>query len=297
MEILKGLDICVKNSAVSLGKFDGLHRGHRLLLHEILEKKEFIPTVFTFEMSDTPQKYIYSQEEKNKILEEIGIRREILFPFNEQTKKMAPHDFIRDFLVAKLDVKYICVGEDFHFGKNRDGNVGILKRYASEYGYDIKIFHKLQADNETIGSTLIRKKLEDGDIAKANDLLGRNYFIEGTVIHGNALGRTLNMPTANIVPDKSKLLLPSGVYASNVKIEGDSQVYKGVTNVGRKPTIGRYDIGVETCLLDFDRDIYGKKITVEFYEYIRHEKKFPGLDELKNQMEKDKERARHILKK
>ena len=136
-----------------------------------------------------------------------------------------------------------------------------------------------------------------GDIEKANDLLGRNYFIEGTVIHGNALGRTLNMPTANIVPDKSKLLLPSGVYASKVKIEGDSQVYKGVTNVGRKPTIGRYDIGVETCLLDFDRDIYGKKITVEFYEHIRHEKKFPGLDELKNQMEKDKERARHILKK
>ena len=297
MEILKGLDICVKNSAVSLGKFDGLHRGHRLLLHEILEKKEFVPTVFTFEMSDTPQKYIYSQEEKNKILEEIGIEREILFPFNEQTKNMAPRDFIRDFLVAKLDVKYICVGEDFHFGKNREGNVGILKRYASEYGYDIKIFHKLQSENETIGSTLIRKKLEDGDIAKANELLGRNYFIEGTVIHGNALGRTLNMPTANIVPDKSKLLLPSGVYASKVKIEGDSRIYKGVTIVGRKPTIGRYDIGVETCLLDFDRDIYGKKITVEFYEYIRSEKKFPGLDELKNQMERDKERARHILKK
>lgn len=297
MEILKGLDICIKNSAVSLGKFDGLHRGHRLLLHGILERKDLVPTVFTFEMSDKPQKYIYSQEEKDRVLEEIGIKREVLFPFNEQTRMMEPHEFIKDFLVDRLDVKYICVGEDFHFGRNREGNVGLLKKYASEYGYDIKIFHKLQSENEIISSTLVRKKLEDGDVAKANELLGRNYFIEGTVIHGNALGRTLDMPTANIIPAASKLLLPSGVYASKVRIDGDDKIYKGVTNIGKKPTVGRYDIGVETCLLDFDRDIYSKKIMVEFYEYIRCEKKFPGLKELKDQMEKDKERAAYILRK
>lgn len=296
MEILKGLDINVKNSAVSLGKFDGVHRGHRLLLKGISEKENLVPTVFTFEMSETPQKYIYSQEEKNKVLEEIGIEREVIFPFNEHTRSMEPKDFIEKFLVEKLDVKYICVGEDFHFGKDRQGNVGMLKKYASVYGYDIKIFHKLQSENEIISSTLVRKKLEDGDISRANDLLGRNYFIEGTVIHGNALGRTMNMPTANIIPDDSKILLPSGVYASKVSIEGDDVVYKGVTNIGRKPTIGRYDIGVETCLLDFDRDIYDKKIMVEFYEYIRPEKKFPGLDELKNQMETDKAKAAHLLK-
>lgn len=296
MEILKGLDICIKNSAVSLGKFDGLHRGHRLLLHEILKRKNHVPTVFTFEMSDTPQKYIYSQEEKNTVLEEIGIEREVIFPFNEQTRSMEPQEFIRKFLVEKLDVKYICVGEDFHFGKNRQGNVGLLKKYASICGYDIKIFHKLQSDNQIISSTLVRKKLEEGDVFKANELLGRNYFIEGMVVHGNALGRTLDMPTANIIPAPSKILLPSGVYASKVKIEDDDKIYRGVTNIGRKPTIGKYDVGVETYLLDFDSDIYGKKITVEFYEHIRPEKKFPGLDELKTQMKKDKEKARHILR-
>ena len=133
MEILKGLDIKVKNSAVSLGKFDGVHRGHRLLLNGISERKDLVPTVFTFEMSDTPQKYIYSQDEKNKVLEEIGIAREVIFPFNEHTKNMAPEEFIEKFLVEKLDVKYICVGEDFRFGRKREGNVGMLKKYASSF--------------------------------------------------------------------------------------------------------------------------------------------------------------------
>lgn len=305
MEIIKGLDFKILNSAVSLGKFDGIHKGHRLLLNEVLKHKENIPTVFTFDVNrndrqpdsgmPVTRKVIYSQQEKELILNEIGIQREVLFPFNKITRDMEPEEFIEDFLVGKMDVRFICVGEDFRFGKGRRGNVGMLKKYASKYGYDIKIFHKLTSEDEIISSTLIREKIENGDVKRANELLGEPYFIMGEVIHGNAIGRTLDMPTANIVPEDEKVLMPSGVYASTVELDGE--VYKSVTNVGKKPTVGSDVIGVETYIFGFDRDIYGKNIKVNFYEYLRPEKKFPDLNELKNQMEMDKQKAAGVLKK
>lgn len=304
MDIIKGLDFKIQNSAVSLGKFDGIHKGHRLLLNEILKHKENIPTVFTFDVKSRDRKpesgmpvtrnVIYSQQEKEFLLNKLGIQREVLFPFNEVTRDMEPEEFIEDFLVGKMDVRFICVGEDFRFGKARRGNVGMLKKYASHYGYDIKIFHKLKSHDEIISSTLVRQKIENGEIKRANELLGENYFIMGEVVHGNKIGRTLNMPTANIVPESDKVLMPSGVYASTVELDG--RVYKSVTNVGRKPTVGINAIGVETYIFDFDEDIYGKNIKVNFYEFLRPEKKFPDLTELKNQMGLDKRNAANILK-
>ncbi len=304
MNILRGLDFQIKNSAVSLGKFDGIHQGHRLLLQEIKKQKDLIPTVFTFDVTAkdreklqgvTPRKLIYSQEEKQVILSEMGIEREILFPFNEETRCMRAEEFIKDYLVKKIDARFVCVGEDFRFGKDREGNVGMLKKYAQEYDYDIKIFHKLTSGDDIISSTLVRKKIEEGDIKRANELLGKSYFIKGKVIHGKALGRTIDMPTANIVPDAEKVLLPFGVYATTVILDG--KVYPAVTNIGKKPTIGEYHVGVESCILGFDKNIYGKDIIVQFHEFLRPEKKFPGIEELKNQMEHDKMEAAKILKK
>jgi len=239
-------------------------------------------------------KLVYSWEEKKIILEDIGIKRTVLFPFNKETKNMEPEDFIEKFLIEKMDARFICVGTDFCFGKDRRGNAGMLKAYASRYGYTVKIFNKMKSEDGIISSTLIRKKIEDGDIKGANSLLGRTYFIEGTVVHGNALGRRLDMPTANIYPWEGKVLLPPGVYASTLVLGGKR--YPSVTNIGRKPTVGSDRTVVETCILDFEKDIYGCHILVEFHEFLRPEKKFPDIMQLKTQMERDKRKAAEILR-
>ena len=166
---------------------------------------------------------------------------------------------------------------------------------VSKYGYAIKIFNKLSSEDGIISSTLIRKKIENGSIKDANKLLGRTYFIEGTVVHGNALGRRLDMPTANIFPRAEKVLLPSGVYATTLVLDGKR--YPAVTNIGRKPTVGSDRTVVETCILNFKKDIYGQNILVEFHEFLRPEKKFPDIEQLKNQMERDKKYAAEVLKK
>lgn len=307
MEILKGLNVRVKNSAVSLGKFDGVHRGHRLLLQEILKRKDLIPTVFTFGISSEtgecisksgtpviPGRQIYSQQEKDIILQGMGIKREILFPFTPETRTISPAEFIEHILIEHLDAKLICVGEDFRFGRDRVGNVALLKEYAPKYGYELKIYPKLMAGDEVISSTRVRTLLTQGELDQANELLGGIYFVQGEVIHGNALGRTMNMPTANIFPAPEKVLLPSGVYATTVILDG--QAYHAVTNVGRKPTVGSDRIGIESCLLDFDADIYGEEIQVQFLRFLRPEKKFSDLKALQQQMERDKEHARQELK-
>ncbi len=295
MQILCNLDWKISNSAVSLGKFDGIHLGHRLLLDEILRRGDSTPTVFTFALdADGKRGYIYSEREKEIILKDLGIKRVVLFPFDDETKKMEPEDFIEKILVEKMGAEFICVGEDFRFGRNRRGNVGTLKAFASRCGYEVKVHRKLKSGDDVVSSTLIRKKLENGDIKQANEFLGRPYFIEGEVIHGNALGRRLDMPTANIVPDEGKTLPPSGVYATTVMCGAER--FPAVTNIGRKPTVGVNRIGVETSIINFDKDIYGKRIIVQFHEFIRDEKKFPDIGHLKNQMEIDKKKAMEILR-
>ncbi len=293
MDIITELYFELKNSSVCLGKFDGLHKGHRLLLDKIICQKNFVPTVFTFEASKTVSK-IYTQGEKNLILQNMGIRREIIFPFNEQTKKMSPEKFIEEILVKQVDVKYICVGEDFRFGRNREGDVHTLERYQDRYGYLLKSVPKLADGEGIISSTRIRGLMEKGEMRKVNALLGAPYFICGKVLHGNGLGHTLDMPTANIVPDKDKKLLPFGVYATKVKI-GDN-LFDSVTNVGRKPTVGGDSAGVETYIMDFHQAIYGESIQVFFYEFLRPERKFQGLGELQEQMERDKREAYRRLR-
>lgn len=291
MEIIKGLDFKIENSAVSLGKFDGFHRGHRLLLDRILEHPKFHATVFTFD-GILNGKQIYLEEEKRSLLERLGVEREVLFPFSEKTRSMTPETFIREMLVNRMDAKLICVGEDFHFGKDRRGDVDMLSKYAPQYGYELCVFPKIKEDGEVISSTRIRGELAQGRIEKANRLLGDPYFVRGEVVHGNALGRTIGMPTANLLPGEQKLLPAYGVYAT--RVEADGKIYGGVTNVGVKPTIGADRANVETTLLHFDGDLYGKQITVYFLEFLRPEQRFDSLEELKAQMSRDKAKAEKI---
>mgnify|MGYP002795726577 CR=1 FL=1 len=259
MEIINGLDFKIENSAVSLGKFDGFHRGHRLLLNRILEQKDMHATIFTFDgIWKGPQ--IYVEQEKRDLLQRLGVEREVLFPFREETKSMTPEAFIQEILVERMDAKLICVGEDFRFGCGRRGNVEMLDEYASKYGYELCVFPKICEDGEVISSTRIRRELAEGKIETANRLLGDPYFVSGEVVHGNALGRTIGMPTANLVPGSQKLLPVYGVYASRVEVDG--KIYAGVTNVGVKPTVGASQANVETTLLHFDGDLYGKQMKV-----------------------------------
>ncbi len=291
MKIIKGLDFKIENSAVSLGKFDGFHRGHRLLLDRILEHPKLHATVFTFD-GILNGKQIYLEEEKRSLLERLGVEREVLFPFSEKTRSMTPETFIREMLVERMDAKLICVGEDFHFGKDRRGDVDMLSKYAPQYGYELCVFPKIKEDGEVISSTRIRGELAQGRIEKANRLLGDPYFVRGEVVHGNALGRTIGMPTANLLPGEQKLLPAYGVYAT--RVEADGKIYGGVTNVGVKPTIGADRANVETTLLHFDGDLYGKQITVYFLEFLRPEQRFDSLEELKAQMSRDKAKAEKI---
>lgn len=291
MKIIKGLDFKIENSAVSLGKFDGFHRGHRLLLDRILEPPKLYATVFTFD-GILNGKQIYLEEEKRSLLERLGVEREVLFPFSEKTRSMTPETFIREMLVERMDAKLICVGEDFHFGKDRRGDVDMLSKYAPQYGYELCVFPKIKEDGEVISSTRIRGELAQGRIEKANRLLGDPYFVRGEVVHGNALGRTIGMPTANLLPGEQKLLPAYGVYAT--RVEADGKVYGGVTNVGVKPTIGADRANVETTLLHFDGNLYGKQITVYFLEFLRPEQRFDSLEELKAQMSRDRAKAEKI---
>lgn len=288
MEIITGLDFKLKNSSISLGKFDGIHIGHRYLLSQIMKQKRFVPTVFTFEMN-TSSPNIYTQEEKNNIFQEIGIEREVIFPFCEETRNMLPQEFIEEILVKRMDAKYICVGKDFCFGRNRKGDIHTLERYASEYGYVLEAVDKLSYNDEIVSSTRVRSLIEKGNVETANAILGAPFFMIGKVLHGNQLGRTLNMPTANILPEEGKKLLPFGVYATTVQI-ADKQ-YFGVTNIGKKPTVGEYDIGVETYIMNFQEDIYGKDIQIHFHKFLRAEKKFENIEQLKKQIEADKDEA------
>lgn len=301
MEILKGIDFKIKNSAVSLGKFDGIHQGHRLLLQEILEKNAGIPTVFTFAMDgktigqeNSFRQQIYGQDEKNWILENIGIQREIIFPFNEATRQMPPKEFIEKILHEAMDASLVCVGEDFHFGKDRSGDVALLQKYAEKYQYRLKIIPKLRVDGTVVSSTRIRALLQKGKLESANQLLGEAFFFLGEVIHGNALGRTMQMPTANVRPEPGKVLPPAGAYATMVTLRGKR--YPAVSNLGYKPTVGADSICLESYLLDFDQDIYGEEIRVSFYQFLRPERKFADLEELQKQMLQDKLQAADALR-
>ena len=188
------------------------------------------------------------------------------------------------------DAGVICVGDDFHFGKDRAGNVDILQKLAKEAGITCIVVKKKKMYDEIISSTRIREALAKGDLSLANELLGMPYMVQGEVVHGNEIGRTLDMPTANQIPDARKILPPFGVYASKVSFEGKQ--YYGVTNLGVKPTIpGENQVGAETCLLHFKGDLYGKNLQVELCRFLRGERKFAGLEQLMHQMEADKKNA------
>ncbi|MDO4975622.1 MAG: bifunctional riboflavin kinase/FAD synthetase [Eubacteriales bacterium] len=295
MEYIKSSEFQLHNSAVALGKFEGIHLGHQLLLHEILKQKEngLSSVVFTFDLppkvvlsGDKTYSQIFTKDERRLFLERQGIDVLLEHPFTPEFAALTPEEFIEKVLVEKADAKVIVVGADFHFGKKRSGNVNNLREAASKYGYELIVLEKKQDMGLDISSTRIRELLSYGRMEEVKELLGRNYSVYGEVVHGRALGRTIDIPTINQIVEDIKMVPPNGVYVSLIHI-GD-ETYQGVTNIGTKPTVNAGNVkGVETNIFDFNGDLYGKKVEVELLHFCRAEMKFSGVEALKAQMQSD----------
>lgn len=290
-------------TVISLGKFDGLHMGHKFLVELMLKKKRqegLKAVMFTFDIppkaavGKEPLKVLTTNAEKESVFAGTGIDYLIEYPFTEEVRIMEPEAFVR-MLSEKLHVKCIVAGKDFRFGYNRRGDYHLLKELGPRYGFETIIVDKRQYEGRDISSTFIREEIQNAHIEKANLLLGYEFFVQGTVLHGRKLGRKLGIPTVNLIPPGDKLLPPFGVYVSRVLIDG--ALHGGITNVGRKPTIeGENPIGVETHIFDYSEDLYGKEIQVRFLTWLRPEKKFSSIEELRSEMTRNIEQGKQYLK-
>ncbi len=287
-----------RETAIAIGKFDGVHVGHRRLLEEILEKKKdgLAACVFTFDKSPavvfglSDGKVLTTREEKRQIFEELGVDVLVEFPMNLQTAATPAEDFARHYLSDALCGRFIAAGEDLSFGQYGKGDAALLQRLSGELSFTVKTIPKVCIDDREVSSTYVRSLLEAGKMEEVSTFLGESYCITGIVAHGNHVGHTLGFPTINLVPANDKLLPPYGVYFSKVRIGG--KLYPAISNVGQKPSVGEFQVGIETHLLDFDEDLYGNEVTVYLHHFQRPERKFDSLDALRQQIAEDVRIAR-----
>ncbi len=287
-------------TAVTIGKFDGRHKGHQKLLREMLcfkERQGLKAAVFTFDMAPAGvmagrvQTVITTNQERRNKMAKMGIDYLVEFPFDQETAHMQPEEFVSEVLVRQMHARAVVVGTDCSFGYKGKGNAQLLKEMSESCGFEAVIIEKEQDDHRDISSTYVREELDLGNMEKANELLGEPYAIHGVVVHGNHIGGAiLGFPTANILPPPEKHLPPFGVYVSQVLVDGS--LYRGVTNIGKKPTVaGESPVGVETFIMGLEENLYGKEIEVQLLNFERPEQKFASLKELKERIEKDKEYA------
>lgn len=293
------------NSVVTIGIFDGVHKGHKSLFKHLKEKALEIggePIVITLWphprmviLPDKQIKLLSTFDEKLILIEKEQIQKVVVINFTKEFAQIPARSFISDWLIARLKMKALVLGYDNHFGHNKEGRIDIVKEESYKYGFQLLHLPPLFHAEEPISSTNIRLFLELGNIEMANELLGYLFFVTGTVIEGNKIGSTINFPTANIKVPEYKMLPRVGVYAVKVKTHG--KYYNGMMNIGFRPTI-RPNIKektIEVHLFDFNENLYNTEITVNFVKRIRDEKKFPDLKSLKAQLEKDKLEALKIL--
>jgi len=292
MEIINSTDFQLnKDSAVTIGKFDGVHRGHRLIIDKILEKKKegLNATIFTFDPS--PIEFfsgktvpgLTTREEKRRIFSYLGVDTLIEYPLTKESAAIEPEVYIKEVLCKQMKMKYIAAGEDLSFGYMGKGNSALINRMSKDLSYETEIIGKLLENGEEVSSTLIRDLVSKGEMEKAEKLIGVPYAVYGTVTHGRALGRKMGFPTVNVEIDQSKLMPPFGVYFTEVSIDG--RHFNGITNIGCKPTVtDSATVFAETNILDFNEDVYDRQITVKLKHFSRSEQKFGSIEELKNRI-------------
>lgn len=282
-----------KKSAVTLGKFDALHRGHQKLIDKICEyaDENTVSIVCAFDMG---KQVLLTGEEKKNLLEE-QVDYLISCPFTKELREMEAEEFIEEILVERFHATHIVVGTDFHFGHGKRGDAHMLAEYAEQYGYRVDVIEKERYQGEIISSTYVREALAEGNIELVQALLGYSYQISGEVGHGRQLGRRLGFPTMNLMADEHKILPRFGVYTCRVRVDGIW--YDGIGNVGIKPTVadGQKPL-VEVFAFGLDGDVYGKTVDAEFCTFLRPEMKFHSVEELKKQVDADIERGKQYFK-
>ncbi len=289
----------------TIGNFDGVHLGHQELMREIVRRSAETggtPSIVTFHphpiqvlAPDNAPRQIQTLEQKLSTLESLGIRLAVVIPFDIKLAHMGAREFATDILWKRLGLAEIYVGPNFAFGYRREGSFNVLKEIGAETGFVVGRIHQVQFRGSRVSSTEVRQALVSGQVALARRLLGRPFALEGEIVHGAAVGAGLRIPTANLRTG-NELLPRTGVYATLITIDGRRR--PGVTNVGTRPTVavpGAETLTIETHVLDFDRDLYGSRVTLEFLMRLREERRFPGKDALVAQIHKDIARARRYF--
>ena len=295
-----------KPSVVTIGTFDGVHIGHKAILKRLTDAAEanrlesvlltFFPHPRQVVQSVSNLRLINTIEEKKKLLEKEGLGSLVIHPFTKEFSRLTAEEYVRDILVKELAAKKIIIGYDHRFGRNRTADISDLKEYGKIYGFEVVEISAQELDEVAVSSTKIRRALENGDIATANNYLGYDYFLTGTIVKGRKIGRTINFPTANIHIDETYKLIPKiGVYVVRTLI--NDKTYYGITSIGTNPTVNGDAKTIETHLLDFEGDLYGETLEISFLKYIREEKKFESVQELQSAIEEDETFARAYLSK
>ena len=294
----------LEHAVTTIGTFDGVHFGHHKIIKRLCELAKATQgesVILTFfphprliiEPENQDLKMINTIMEKAKILEELGVDHLIITPFTRDFSNLSAAEYIKDILVDTIGTRHIIVGYDHRFGKNREGGMPDLEHYAKVYDYDIEVIPEQDINDVAVSSTKIRKALMEGDVALAADYLGYHFSINGPVIKGDKIGRTIGYPTANIFVQETYKLIPGdGIYAVTVKVpenEDTFKVYKGMAYIGQRPTINGMTRNIEVNIFDFDKEIYGQVITMTFLKFLRHDVKFTGLEALKEQLKLDKD--------
>ena len=287
-------------SSVALGCFDGVHIGHAKIISEavgIAKNKGLCSVIWSFEM---PPKSILKNEkgilitplnEKKRLIRALGADYLVSVPFNEKIASLTPREFFESILIEKLNAKHIVCGYNYRFGRGGSGDAELLRSLCDERGISLTVIREVKINEKTVSSSAIRALLKDGMLKDAEKMLGRRYYIRAKVSDGQHLGRSLGFPTVNQALNAESSPLRKGVYLTQTKING--QIKYGVTNVGNRPTVTENSLVCETHILDFNGSLYGKTLKVEFIEFIRDERKFTSLDDLKKQIEADVKTARN----
>lgn len=293
------------NATVTTGTFDGVHIGHQKIIKRLNQVAHdaggesvlftFAPHPRTVLQPDVELKLLSTQQEKIKRLELAGIDHLIIHPFTHEFSRLTSIEFVRDFLVSKINTKKLVIGYDHHFGRNREGSFEHLLEFGPTYGFDVEEISALDVDHVNVSSTKIRNALLQGDLETASTYLSYDYELTGKVIEGEQLGRALGFPTANLfIEDKNKLIPSEGVYAVQVKIE--NSLHYGMLNIGWRPTVSEQkNKTIEVHIFDFNQELYGKEITLILKHRIRSEQKFTSKEELTLQLHKDQEECKRQL--
>ena len=295
----------VENAVITIGTFDGVHLGHQAIFKKMKEEavriggKTVVITFFphpriVLGLDSKNLKFINTQEKKINRIEAAGIDYLVIINFTKEFARLSSEEFLREFVYKKVHPVKVITGYDHHFGKNREGSYDFLLKMGKELGFEVEKVDAVYVQDVKVSSTKIRDFLKAGKIRAANAFLGYEYSITGKVVKGKSIGHDLGFPTANIeVADEYKLIAAVGVYACRVEYMG--KTYKGMSNIGYRPTIDEGDLTIEVNIFDFDKDIYGEEITISFVDRMRDEKKFESLEALKIQLAKDREHALGLL--